>query len=150
MSNPNHDNVKEHAARQSQPQWDVVPGVSFGIGEHGDPGGEDSRAAVERVRELCRTGGGVFVRVDGLCEFADLGMRLREGRRQKRLTQQGLSEATGLSRAQIGRIERNPMRVQAWQLIALCQALDVQVTFSPSLPDASSSARRSDIEPGTS
>ena len=83
-------------------------------------------------------------------DYLDLGMKIRQLRRQKSLTQEQLAEIAGISPSFLGHIERGTRVASVDTLVALCNALQVTPNYllSASLnqtdmfPDALSSGQR--------
>lgn len=61
--------------------------------------------------------------------YEDLGNRIRECRRQKKMTQEQLAEATGISASFLGHIERGSRVASIETLVALCKALNVKSDY---------------------
>jgi HTH-type transcriptional regulator / antitoxin HipB len=78
---------------------------------------------------------------------AQLSDHLRSFRKARGLTQAALGKLTGIDQTRIAKIERDPKRVSAGQLLQLLTALRVRVLLDPSndkLPVGSKTSRRSD------
>ena len=62
-------------------------------------------------------------------DFKKLGMRIKEARHRKRITQEKLAVITGLSANFVGRIESNNSKVSLLSLVKICTALDVTLDY---------------------
>jgi transcriptional regulator with XRE-family HTH domain len=62
-------------------------------------------------------------------DFKKLGMRIKEARHRKNITQEKLAAITGLSSNFIGRIESNNSKVSLKSLCAICVALDTSMDY---------------------
>lgn len=61
--------------------------------------------------------------------YEDLGKRIRECRKHKKLTQEQLAEMTGISASFLGHIERGSRVASIDTLVALCNALSVKSDY---------------------
>lgn len=57
--------------------------------------------------------------------YKDLGLRIRNARRQQHMTQEALAEKVGISASFLGHIERGSRVASLETLVALCNALSV-------------------------
>lgn len=61
--------------------------------------------------------------------YADLGKRVRQARRQRGITQEILAEQVGISASFMGHIERGTRVASLETLVALCNALECSPDF---------------------
>ena len=73
-------------------------------------------------------------------DFKKLGLRIKEARHRKNITQERLAALTDLSPNFIGRIESNNSKVSLTSLVKICMALDTSMDYLLSdtitLPDS--------------
>ena len=62
-------------------------------------------------------------------DFKKLGMRIKEARHRKNITQEKLAAFTNLSPNFIGRIESNNSKVSLTSLVKICMALDTSMDY---------------------
>lgn len=83
--------------------------------------------------------------------YEDLGRRVRECRKKKKMTQEELAEQTGISASFLGHIERGSRVASIETLVALCNALGVKsdyllaaslTTFESGMPEGLTSDER--------
>lgn len=68
--------------------------------------------------------------------LVELGMRVRDARKQKKLTQAALGERLGLSRQVILRLENgDAMEIGLARVLAIFEALDLDVELRPARPE---------------
>lgn len=84
-------------------------------------------------------------------DYKDLGRRVRECRKQQKMTQEQLAESTGISASFLGHIERGSRVASIETLVALCNTLNVKAdyllagslsTYEASMPDGLSQQDR--------
>lgn len=70
-------------------------------------------------------------------DYEDLGLKIRQARRQQGLTQEQLAEMTGISTSFLGHIERGSRIASLETVVELCNALKVNPNYllSASLED---------------
>lgn len=61
--------------------------------------------------------------------YKDMGLKIRQARRQDSLTQEQLAEMTGISTSFLGHIERGSRIASLETLVALCNALQVTPNY---------------------
>ena len=61
--------------------------------------------------------------------YEDLGRRIRECRKRKKMTQEELAEKTNISASFLGHIERGTRVASVETLVALCNALSVKADY---------------------
>ena len=62
-------------------------------------------------------------------DYESLGLRIRKARKQKDLTQEQLSEKSGISTAFLGHIERGTRKLSVDTLFRLASSLDVSTDY---------------------
>lgn len=62
-------------------------------------------------------------------DFARIGQRIREVRTDKHLTQEYLSDKTGVNVSHISNIETNKVKISLTLLVQICNALDITVDY---------------------
>ena len=62
-------------------------------------------------------------------DYQDLGRRIRDCRKSKKMTQEQLAEMTGISASFLGHIERGSRVASIDTLVALCNALNVRADY---------------------
>ena len=56
-----------------------------------------------------------------------LGLRIREVRKQKNMSQEDLADISGLALSQVGRMERGDINSTMSSVFSICRALDIEV-----------------------
>ncbi len=62
-------------------------------------------------------------------DFARIGQRIREVRTDKHLTQEYLSDKTGVNVSHISNIETNKVKISLTLLVQICNALDITIDY---------------------
>lgn len=61
--------------------------------------------------------------------FKNIGLKIKETRTSRNLTQENIADAVGVNTSHISNIETNKTKVSLTTLILICNALDVSVDY---------------------
>jgi HTH-type transcriptional regulator/antitoxin HipB len=70
---------------------------------------------------------------------AEVGAHIRQRRKRLRLTQQDVADLVGVNRRLVSEVERGSERVTLHHLLAICDAVGLDLSVRPRYPDRHSS-----------